>query len=165
MKFKVISAALIFCFLLGCNSNTGSNVTVNLRSISFTTDIVYYNENYTADCIIDSGGTFVAMLTSPENLLGLTVEYNGDAYKLKYNGIKISNAESFLPENSAISLLRFILANAQNLTPVKNDKNYEIKGKYLGKDYTLIIAPTGLPILLKLPDFGLTVSFKKVSLI
>ena len=70
-----------------------------------------------------------------------------------------------MPENSAISLLRIILANANDLTPVKNDKNYEIKGNYEGKEYTLIIAPTGLPISLKLPDFGFAVNFKNVSFI
>ena len=152
-------------FLTGCSGKNNSKpVRLNLRSISFTADVTYYNENYSAECIIDAYGGFVAMLTKPDSLSGLTFEFT-DTCKLKFNGIEIDNAERFLPQNSSFSLVNDIINSSEQLPVVKDGKNYVIHGEINGQKYSFVIAPSGLPISLSMTSYGLNADFKNVSII
>ena len=165
MKTRVISALfLLFLILSGCKKDTG-DIKLNLRSVSFTADITYYNENYTADCVVDKSGKFSAQITSPENLSGLTITYNADECDIVYNGIEIDNAEKFFPQNSAVGVISGILQNCQGENIISKKGNYELNGSFNGSDYTLIMAPTGLPISLEVGDFGMNVLFENIKII
>lgn len=165
MKCKTILVTLIFVFLLGCNADTGNAVKPNLRSISFTADITYYNENYTADCTIDSNRDLKVVMTSPDSLKGLLLEYSGNKCKASYNGLVIDNAQSYLPETFLVKLLKDIIKTAENAQVVQDNKKIIMKGNYKGNNYYFSLAPTGLPIALDLPDYGMSVAFKNVAIL
>lgn len=165
LRCKTILLALIFVFLIGCNADTTKAVKPNLRSISFTVDITYYNESYTADCIIGSSGDFRVVMTSPDSLNGLLLEYSGNNCKVSYNELVIDNAESFFPQISPVKLLKEVITNSESAQLVQDDKKIIMKGNHNGKKYYLSLAPTGLPLALDFPDYGMSVAFKNVAVL
>lgn len=165
MKNKVILAVLALALLIsGCKQVT-DKLELKLNSISFTADITYYNENYIADCVIDESGKFSAQLTSPENLTGLTLIYKDSECDIQYNGIKIDNAERFFPQNTSVGILNKVLSECKNDVTKSKKGNYELNGSFDGNDYTLVLAPTGLPISLQVSNFGMNVIFENVKII
>ena len=163
MKLKILLPVFIILLFSGCKSN--EEAVMNLRSISFTSDITYYNENYSADCIIDSDGNFTALLTQPQSIAGLLLEYVGGECKIKYNGIEIKNSGSMLPANCSVDVIYNILNDCENTLHSADNGNIEARGEYGGHKYLLSASPGGLPISLEIPDMGITVSFKNVSYI
>ena len=158
-KFLVLVFVLLL--LSGCKSK--QETAVNLRSISFCADITYYNENYNADCAIGNNGDFTAVITKPEALAGLSLEYSGDGCKLKYNGLEINNKQSFIPENCSLDILKNVLGDCENCILQNSNGNLRLDGKYGKYEYCLTVAPTGLPISLEIPDLGFKVAFKNVT--
>lgn len=165
LKCKTILLTFIFVILIGCNTNTTKAVKPNLRSISFTADITYYNEIYTADCIIDKDGNLQVVMNSPDSLKGLLLEYSGNECKASYNGLVIDNAQSYLPVTSPVALLKDIIKNSEDAQVVQDNKKLIMKGKYKDNNYYLSLAPTGLPIAFYLPDYGMSVAFKNVAVL
>ena len=162
LKLSVIPLILVFLFS-GCRSN--NETAINLRSISFSADITYYNENYSADCLIDGEGNFVALITQPESIYGLSVEYTNGNCKIKYNDIEVENSQSLLPVNCAFDVIYNILKDCENTIVEADDENLKLTGEYVGFKYHLTAAPTGLPISLTISDMGISVDFKNVSYI
>lgn len=165
MKCKTLLVSFLLVFLIACNADNSRVVKPNLQSISFTADITYYNENYTADCIIGSNGDLRVVMTSPDSLKDLSLEYSGNNCKVIYNELVIDNAESYLPETFPVKLLKDIIKSAEKAQVVQDDKKIIIKGNYKGNNYYLSLAPTGLPIALDLPDYGMSVAFKNVAVL
>lgn len=136
-----------------------------MNAITFSADIVYYNENYSCDCIIDKSGDFKVLMTSPENLKDLSFEFSGESCKIMYGGMEVPGAEHFLPTKSSVSAIRNVL-KAYNGAECKKDKgNYFINGDIDGNNFKLTVSPAGLPLSLEIPDLGFTAAFKNVTLI
>ena len=165
MKYKALFSAFVFVFLIGCSYDSGNTVNPNLRSISFTAEISYYNENYTADFTVEKSGDLSARIVSPDTLKGLVVEYHGNNSAIKYNEIIIDNAQSYLPQTFSISLIKNVIKDCEKAQASQSDKKIIIKGNYKGEKYYMTLAPTGLPLELDLPDYALKVAFKNISLL
>ena len=165
MKIKALVAVFVLLSLLaGCKKTAQSHSTV-LTSISFSADINYYNENYSADCVIDKDGILTAVVTKPENLSGLKFKFTGEKCEVNFGDLNVSDESVYMPQNSVISTMNKIFVECRNVTPKDSKQNFKIKGKCDGKKYTLTVSPSGLPISLDIPDLGLQVEFNNVSLI
>ena len=149
--------------LSGCGS--GETAAVSLRGISFTADITYLNENYTADCLIENNGDFKAVMLTPESINGLEFLVSNSKSKLIFRGIEITDARRFLPQNSSVLLMIEALQNNENAYSSGENGNTRINGEVGGHAYILICSPAGLPISLAVADYGMTVVFKNLKYI
>lgn len=165
MKIRVLAAVFVFAVLFsGCKKAAQSHNTV-LTSISFRANISYYNENYTADCVIDKDGNLSAVVTEPENLAGLKFSFIDEKCEVNFGDMSVSDESVYMPENSAVGTINKVFKECQNVTPKKSKHNFKLKGSCDGKKYTLDVSPAGLPISLDIPDLGLKVDFNNVSLV
>lgn len=162
MKHKCFFVSFLLLFFL-CGCAATKPVNVNLSSISFSADIIYYNECYSCDCNIQSNGNLSVEMTAPENLKGLSVSYSGDTCKVNFNGMVIENANGFLPENSAITVLKDVLEFCNGKECESKNENLILRGNYKGSEYTFSASPSGLPISLEIPEKGIKVTFKNVT--
>lgn len=165
MKIKLLVAVLVlFAVLSGCKKAAQPHGTV-LTSISFSADIKYYNESYSADCVIDESGRFSAAVTKPENLSGLRFEFDGEKCEVNFGDLNLSDESVYMPQNSVVSTINKIFTQCRRATNGESRHNFRIKGKCDGKKYALTVSPSGLPISLEVPDLGLQVDFNNVSLL
>lgn len=160
-KFLLVFLFVIIC---GCKSNS-EPVSITMKSIAFVADITYYNDNYSCECEIDKDGNASILITAPENLKGISASFNGDTCSIKYNGLEINNADMLLPQNSAINIFKDVLKISVDGGEVKKNKNLVINGECNGNKYILTASPNGLPISLEIPEFGMIITFKNVTII
>ena len=163
MRLRVISLCLLFVIFCGCSGKPES-VTVNLRSISFNADIEYYNENFSCNCITDESGNLRINMTAPENLDGLSIAFSGDSCVMDYNGLTVDNAEHFLPENYSLAIIREALRLCDGGICEAKKHRFCYSGELDGIKFDLTVSPTGLPIVLSVPENGLKVNFKNVTI-
>ena len=165
MKKITILVFLALLMFAGCKNSNTDDIQLNLKSISFNADITYYNENYAAECVINKYGGFTAKLTEPENLSGFTISYFDESCKIIYNDIVISNATNLLPQSCSVEIINEIFKDCQSGDIATEKGNYKVNGNLNGNRYILTSAPTGLPLSLEVPDFGMKVSFSNVTVI
>lgn len=150
---KLICIVFAVLSLCGC-AEKRSSVTPVLKGISFNAEITCYNECYNAFCSVSEDGVISAEVTSPDELKGLKFTVSGGEIKTEFDGISETDKLKELPVCGAYTAMLGALCDAMNGDyPVINDGNeLFVNADTENGKYRLNIAPTGLPLLLEMPD-------------
>lgn len=161
---KIISALFVILTLSGCAST--SKVKPQLRGITFSADITYYNESYEADVTVDKSLKTTVSFTSPDSLDGLVFEFSDDDVTVNYKGLSQKYDIDAIPEGIAATLLYEIIEDADDddARVIEGKDTFYISGDTDGTEYRLYLGATGLPISAEDPRLGFKVNFKNVTL-
>lgn len=111
-------------------------------SAFFTEFTAEYNELSISGALSanDSGG-YKINVTAPENLKGLTAEYNGDKIKLSYLGLSKEFSRDSLPQYNVIFTVCDVIDSVVHSRAVaeKTDDGYILNGELSGTTYTLTL--------------------------
>ncbi len=164
MKKAIISFLILIMFLCGCGDKNKTTVPVT-KGVSFTADVTYYNECYTCDVVVDEKGVMAATVTSPEELSGVKLMFDGENVTAEYLGLTYTLKTDTMPlGNVALSIYNVFTHIAENgLTAEQDDSNCIIENKINGEKYEFVFAPSGLPLELKMPQKELKVIFNNVA--
>lgn len=165
MKRAVISFLILIIFLCGCGGKNKTTVPVT-KGVSFTADVTYYNECYTCDVAVDEKGIMSATVTSPQELSGVKLMFDGENVTAEYLGLTYTLKTDTMPlGNVALSIYNVFAHIAENgLTAEQHESNCIIENEIGGEKYEFIFAPSGLPLELKMPQKELKVIFNNVTL-
>lgn len=152
-------------FLVSCGRK--SDVSPVLTGVSFTAEMVYYNETYSCDCTLSPDGVLHARVTEPEMLEGFSLTVDRESVTADYLGISYTPSPGNMPFSSVIEgFYEALCAIADSgATATVSGNEYTVHGGEGASGYTLTVAPTGLPIKLTLPDDRFTVNFYNVTLL
>ena len=164
MKKAVISVLMLIVFLCGCGGKNKSATPVT-KGVSFIADVTYYNECYTCDVAVDENGVMTATVTSPEELSGVKLKFDGENVTAEYLGLTYTLKTDTMPlGNVALSIYNVFTHIAENgLTAEQDESNCIIENEIEGEKYEFIFAPSGLPLELKMPQKELKVIFNNVT--
>ena len=164
MKKAVISVLMLIVFLCGCGGKNKSATPVT-KGVSFIADVTYYNECYTCDVAVDEKGIMTATVTSPEELSGVKLKFDGENVTAEYLGLTYTLKTDTMPlGNVALSIYNVFTHIAENgLTAEQDESNCIIENEIEGEKYEFIFAPSGLPLELKMPQKELKVIFNNVT--
>ena len=164
MKKAVISVFILIIFLCGCGGKNKTATPVT-KGVSFTADVTYYNECYTCDVAVDEKGIMSATVTSPEELFGVKLMFDGENVTAEYLGLTYTLKTDTMPlGNVALSIYNVFSHIAENgLTAEQDESNCIIENEIGGEKYEFIFAPSGLPLELKMPQKELKVIFNNVT--
>ena len=158
---KIFCVVVALLFLCSCQ---GGEVSPQLTGISFTAELVYYNEKYVFDGIIDENGILTAEIKEPESLCDLKLTMGPDGTTAEYKGIKYTPVANSLPFSKKIDefyeSLYSIISSAET---VESDKNGKIKFGDGVESFTLTVSPSGLPQRLEIPDDRFYITFYNLS--
>ena len=164
MKKAVISVLMLIVFLCGCGGKNKSAIPVT-KGVSFIADVTYYNECYTCDVAVDEKGIMTATVTSPEELSGVKLKFDGENVTAEYLGLTYTLKTDTMPlGNVALSIYNVFTHIAENgLTAEQDESNCIIENEIEGEKYEFVFAPSGLPLELKMPQKELKVIFNNVT--
>ena len=164
MKRAVIPVFILIIFLCGCGGKNKTATPVT-KGVSFTADVTYYNECYTCDVAVDEKGIMSATVTSPEELFGVKLMFDGENVTAEYLGLTYTLKTDTMPlGNVALSIYNVFSHIAENgLTAEQDESNCIIENEIGGEKYEFIFAPSGLPLELKMPQKELRVIFNNVT--
>ena len=152
----------IFVFA-GCKGNdTGI---FKLSDISFTADIVAGKLRYRAECIISGEHELTVVMRTPEILNGLKFTVNNNRFDLSRGDISFNAENMNLPDNFIIRTLYEIIKKSDRIKFVSTKGQCKVEGDVRGKRYIFSVSPVGLPLMLKIPDEDVKISFYNVSVI
>lgn len=155
---KIICLGLLLITLCSCGG--GKEIKPQLSGISFTAEIVYYNEKYSLDGVISKDGEFTFEIKEPEELSGLKISLIDGQTKVDYKGLTYTPLEGTMP---FAKVLDEFCAPIEEI--IKDDTLLaNSEGIIKGVGFTLTVSPTGLPLMLELPDERFTVKFLNVSI-
>ena len=156
---------ILIIFLCGCGSKNKTTVPVT-KGVSFTAAVTYYNECYTCDVAVDEKGIMSATVTSPQELSGVKLMFDGENVTAEYLGLTYTLKTDTMPlGNVALSIYNVFAHIAENgLTAEQHESNCIIENEIGGEKYEFIFAPSGLPLELKMPQKELKVIFNNVTL-
>ncbi len=159
---KKIVSVLLVLFLL-CSCSGGKEIEPQLRGITFTAEMNYYNEAYGFVGEILSDGTLKASITAPEELKDLNFTISGEGIMVEYKGLTYSPVEGNMPfagvmEEVYAPIREVILSDAAA------DSDGVLTGGAGVRAYTLTLSPTGLPQKLQIPDESFEIKFYNVSI-
>ncbi len=161
---KIICLVIPLIFLCSCGKK--SQVTPHLTGLSFEAQIVYYNENYSCQCVISEDGALTAKITEPEILKDFTLRVSKDGITADYLGITYTPTGNNMPFSGVIDSFYKVLLQCveENSTATLSKNEHIIKGSFEDLGYTLYISSTGLPQKLLLPDERFSVNFYNVTI-
>ena len=164
MKKAVISVLMLIVFLCGCGGKNKSAIPVT-KGVSFIADVTYYTECYTCEVAVDEKGIMTATVTSPEELSGVKLKFDGENVTAEYLGLTYTLKTDTMPlGNVALSIYTVFTHIAENgLTAEQDESNCIIENEIEGEKYEFIFAPSGLPLELKMPQKELKVIFNNVT--
>lgn len=151
--------------MLLCACSGERQVTPVTRGISFTAVIRYYNESYECEVEVDDECCAVVKLTEPADLSGLKFICKGESLTAEYLGLSYTPDVESMPSGAVVKTVYGILrdCSADNASAEEEDGNYSFHGKVDDCAYTVMLAPSGLPLSAQIPDESYTVEFKNVT--
>lgn len=149
---KIISLVLVLLTLTACGKKT---VEPCLFGISFTADIVCFNESYKGECVFSEDGILTFKITEPELLSGYTVTISDDKTTAEYLGLQFTPNEGNMPFSSVADTLFEKLTAAAGGKAEKRGEQFILEGD----SYTLYISESGLPQKMLIPDERFIVYF------
>lgn len=161
-SFRFFLALIIMLTLSSCGQNVEQH-TVTLKPISFIADFEYCNERYSCNCLTEDSGNVTVSFLEPDNLNGLSFGFHDGKSDITLNGISVDANKYFLPQCSAVSTICDIIKTCDGETLTKDNKNYRFCGSVDGYSFTLKTSPSGLPIMLTIPDLCICINFKNVK--
>ncbi len=165
MKRAIISALIFVSFLCGCGKSTQTATPIT-KGISFTADVTYYNECYTCDVNVDESGIMSAEVTSPDELKGVKLKFDGENVTAEYLGLTYTLKTDTMPlGNVALSIYNaFTDVSENSLLAERDDGNCVIENEINGEKYEFTFSPSGLPLELKIPSKEFKVVFNNVTI-
>ena len=154
---KLLCLCLFIIFVLsGCKAP--KEVEVISEGISFNASVEF--GELQADCFVEAygGGMFSCRVDSPEEIAGLTADFNGEEVTLSYGGLSKA-FETPLPAESLAEIIRKVTAVSQNKTAESDGETHTLSGIAGGCSYTLTVAPSGLPLCLSCPQLDFKAEF------
>lgn len=159
----------LFCILIivtniGCTKKS-SEVTAVTTGLSFTANITYDDIKLVCDGIINNGKSQF-LISSPDNIKDLKYLFEDGSASINYKGLEYKvNGE--LPENNAISFLNNILADANKIkdSVTKTEEAFLISSDIGGKDYTIYLGQSGLPLKIISKDENFEAVIKNATLL
>ncbi len=158
---KMIALIMVIGLLCGCGGKMRPAVT---KQISFTADITYYNEQFTASAQTDNLGNLTMELLSPEDIAGLKFTICEDETKAQMLGLTYSPDTENMPSAIAASCIYEMLTVAGDMEFKIEDKNGILKGEACDRPFTLTVSAAGYPIEAVIPDDSFTVKFSDVTI-
>ncbi len=157
-KFVVLPLLTVFV-LCGCAKP--KNITPVLNNISFTSNILYEDQEFLCDVSIIEN-KISCTVNSPEQLKGLAFNVDQNNLSAEFMGLSYEYDLNSLPHGSIIKILFKILNDVTELEVLSTEKNCEIKGSTDGYKYEFVFSPSGLPIILKFENLDLQIKFNNV---
>lgn len=147
MKRLFIICVSVF-LLVGCSKNEGKKPILN--DISFTADITYYNEKYTAKGSVDGKGNLCLEMIEPSELSGMVFTVDDRGVKVEYKGLTFSpNVNSLSGSAADMIYSGFSAVRQENVDYEYGDKNYTVTAKNNNTEFVLCYSPSGLPLEIK----------------
>lgn len=161
-KFLFATAALVF-LLTGC-SNATTGRALNLPEEISADILIEHNSSQSSARLTKRAGCISLCYSSPKYIDGLTLtkDENGSAAELA--GLKISSAENYFSDNSAIIVLNKVLTTAQKsgtaLSQTKSGDFLVFSGEYDGTKFQIKTNLQGTKIVeISVPDKNFIFTF------
>lgn len=151
-------------FLCGCG--TVNEVTPVTDGISFDAVMEYYNEKYECSVNIDDDDIMTATVTSPEDIKGLKLKFDGEKVSAEFMGLVYEPKTGSFPMGNAVKTVYDVITeidDEQTAKATPDGKNCKLEGKMNGKEYEFYFSPAGLPLSLEIPDEAFKITFNNVT--
>lgn len=151
-------------FLCGCG--TVNEVTPVTDGISFDAVMEYYNEKYECSVNIDDDDIMTATVTSPEDIKGLKLKFDGEKVSAEFMGLVYEPKTGAFPMGNAVKTVYDVITeidDEQTAKATPDGKNCKLEGKMNGKEYEFYFSPAGLPLSLEIPDEAFKITFNNVT--
>ena len=161
MKKATILVILTAIILLsGCGN--GKTATLKLSGISFDADIILDGARYTAECKTDKKNNLDVRIISPEPLKGLAAAVTEEKHSISFGGAEIENEDILFPGGFPPDAIYRVLKKYDGQECKFFKENLKLSGETDGIGYSFTVSPAGLPILLTMPQSGLSISFNNL---
>ena len=162
---RYLSLVLIFLLLCGCSQN--KLVTPKVTGISFDAVVRYYNEFYTFKVTVQDDCKAILEIKEPADISGMKFVCDKDSVTAEFMGLEYKPDTESLPSGMVVRTVYKIIcdANKKDVKLKQDNGNCILKGKAYEREYELTVAPTGLPIIAKIPDESYTVDFRNVKIL
>lgn len=163
---SVFSLIIIFTAFTGC-SGKKNDITPVTENITFTAELTYYNECYEGNASLSQDGSMHIELLSPEELKGLSFDFDGEQVTAEFSGLKYNYTSAQMPEGAVCTYLYDIFSDIRkgNKTVISDKSGYYIYGNIGKSKYKLLLGATGLPISVDSEASGFSAVFKNVTVI
>lgn len=164
-KIGICAAVLALINILCCCTGAKDIVLLKTSSYSGHCTIKYGNSILEADITAGETGEFIFSVTSPEDLAGLTLAWNGDGIHLKFSEAEWHGSSGDYPDTSAAAAIKnaFAAAGSAGVDPTVTDDGFVIQGGTDSGDYKFTFDKSGLPKELSIPALDLTASFAETA--
>lgn len=162
---KIISVLLACCLVLcvtACSSDS-SPKEITVAEAGYTCEaLVNYGEDISANVFLKvaGGGIFSVKVNTPEEIAGLTFNFDREDMTVSYNGLE--NAEGYSEQYGGFSDILngvFLKITTSSLTVPRQEDRYIYEGQSDLLPFTLTFNEQGFPLELTVPDAELTATF------
>ena len=162
---KKVICVILLCVLCACSGERA--VSAQMRSISFTAAISFEEELFECDVTVDKNGDCSMKLRTPTELTGLEFKCTATEFTASFLGLTYSPRIEDLPSGAVVKILYELISDAAltKRLPESRDGNYLLCGSTELYGYSLTLAPSGLPICAEIPDIGMKIDFKNVTVL
>lgn len=159
---KLFALTIALLTVSGCAQK--SAVTPVLDNISFTAEIDYGDNEFTADATL-AQDVLNLVVTEPQEIKDLTLNITKNGITAEFKGVKYTPDINSLPQGAIVQVLYEVLSDirASQNTAVCDEENCEIKSQANGYEYEFTLSPSGLPISLTVDQLDLEIDFKNVT--
>ncbi len=159
--FKKLFALSIGLLML-CGCAPKSTVAPILENISFTAEIDYGDDEFTADVKLMQDALNL-VVTEPQEIKDLTLDITQNGVMAEFKGVTYTPDINSLPQGAIVQVLYEVLNDIRQNTAVCDEENCNISGKAEGYKYDFEFSPSGLPISLTVDGLDLEIDFKNVT--
>ncbi len=147
-KTYLLILSLVLLFAL-CGCSEGINPTT--KNISFKAHITYYDKAYVCPTVITGDGSVISEIESPETLAGMRFIFSEGKSAVEYKGMRYDFGEDngFYSIND--KLCRVLLDCTERKIP-KSKENFTLNGETAGERYSIVFAPSGLPLSMEIGE-------------
>ncbi|MBQ3817030.1 MAG: hypothetical protein II802_02010 [Clostridia bacterium] len=166
MKKILLVVFVITLALCGC-SKTASQIKPVTSGISFNAKVSWYNENFVCSGKITGKDEAVFEINEPEDIKGLIIECKGDDVTARFKGLETSYDVSKTPFSFICSEIYSAVRDtwSEETEVLSEGQEFYVEGKANQSDYKMIVAPTGLPLSLEIPNESFKVLFQDVKIL
>ncbi len=161
---KLFALSIVLVMLCGCAHK--NNVTPVLDNISFTAEIDYGDNEFTADVSVTQDAINL-VVTEPQEIKDLSLNITPNGITAEFKGVTYTPDVGSLPQGAIAQVLYEVFNDirASQDTAICDEENCEISSQANGYKYEFTFSPSGLPISLKVDQLDLDIDFKNVTVI
>ena len=158
---RVFSVLLAMLILSGCGGKS-TRIEPVTKGISFSCEIVYYNETYECDCEVQKNGEAIIEFKYPSEIEGLKYLFSKNGVCAEFNGVQYINDNKTF-EKTAAHLIYEVLSKSEGEVSKENDVFY-IEGVTADFSYRFELGASGLPIKIWTQPNVVEIVFKNVKI-